>query len=140
MPVLFRDSSFDTQIDRLFNEALSAVGGWTASWTPECNVYEDDKTYFVQLALPGIDASRIDVQVSNGILSVKGERKYEGADGRTWYLHEVKDGAFSCSFRLPAYVDHDQSTASYKQGMLTISFPKHEEARTRRIMIECQPS
>lgn len=139
MPVLFRDTAFDKQIDRLFNDALRAVSQWTSVWEPECNMYEDDHNFVVQAALPGIDADDIDVRVENGMLYLKGERK-SGQTANTWYVHDVKEGPFACSFRLPSTVDYDKSTASYKQGMLTITFPKREEAKARRIMIECQSS
>jgi HSP20 family protein len=140
MPVLFRDTAFDTQIDRLFDDALRAVGDWTSMWAPDCNVYEDDHSFVVQAALPGIDPGSIDVRVEKGTLYLKGERKSGQTGNCTWYAHEVKDGPFACSFTLPSTVDHDKSTASYKQGMLTITFPKLEEAKPRRIMIECQSS
>lgn len=139
-PVLFGDKAFETQIDRLFNDALRAVGDWTSMWAPDCNMYEDDHNFVVQAALPGIDANDIDVRVENGMLYLKGERKSGQTDKYTWYAHEVKDGPFACSFRLPPTVDHDKSTASFKQGILTITFPKREEAKPRRIMIECQSS
>jgi HSP20 family protein len=101
-------------------------------------VYEDANNFYVQLALPGMEPNQIDVQVENNVLCIKGERKCEPSGEVTWYAHEFPYGPFSCSFRLPSYVDHGKSTASYTQGVLTVMFPKHEEARPRRIMIEGQ--
>lgn len=72
------------------------------------------------------------------MLRVKGERKSDASEGRTWYARDIKEGPFSCSYRLPASVAQEKSTASYKQGLLTITFPKREEAKRRHIMIECQ--
>jgi HSP20 family protein len=51
-------------------------------------------------------------------------------------MHGIGAGAFSCSFTLPDYADRDKSVASYKQGLLSITFPKREEAKPRSIMIE----
>ena len=136
VPTLFRDTSFDTQIDRLFDEAVRAVSGWESAWEPDCNVYEDANHFYVQVAVPGIEPSQIDVQVEDQLLRIKGERKSEPSGDVTWYAHEFPCGPFSCSFRLPSYVDHGKSTASYKHGVLTIMFPKYEEAKPRRIMIE----
>ncbi len=56
----------------------------------------------------------------------------------TWYVRDIAEGTFSCPFRLPASVDHERSTASLKQGMLTITFPELEEAKPRQILIESQ--
>ncbi|HEU4686662.1 MAG TPA: Hsp20/alpha crystallin family protein [Nitrospira sp.] len=138
LPVLFRERTFETEIDRLFEEAFQRVAGGTIRWTPDCNVYEDDQQFVVELGLPGIDMKDVEVRVEDGELFVNGQRKSEGADTRTWYTHEIKDGAFGCSFSLPSSVDRDKSTASYKNGMLRIAFAKREEARPKRIMIECQ--
>lgn len=138
LPTLFRDTSFETQIDRLFDEAVRTVGSWRSAWDPDCNVYEDANNFYVQVALPGMEPSQIDVQVEDKLLCIKGERKSEPSGEWTWYAHEFPDGPFSCSFRLPSYVDYSKSTASYKQGVLTIMFPKYEEAKPRRIMIEGQ--
>lgn len=136
LPTFFHDTSFDTQIDRLFDEAVRAVSRWRSAWEPACNAYEDANNFYVQLALPGMEASQIDVQVDDNVLCIKGERKSEPSGEVTWYAHEFPDGPFSCSFRLPPSVDPSKSTASYTQGVLTIVFPKHEEAKPRRIMIE----
>lgn len=84
-----------------------------------------------------MDANQIDVQVEHNVLRVKGERKHEESDGRQWYMHGIGAGAFACTFKLPEYADREKSTASYKHGLLTIAFPKREEAKPRSIMIEC---
>jgi HSP20 family protein len=138
LPAVFRNGSIDSQIDRLLDDAIQSVNEWSQTWEPTCNVYEDEQGYTVQIALPGIEASQINVQVENQILRVEGERKRETPQGRRWHVRGIEDGTFSCSFRLPDYTDHERSTASYKQGLLTVSFPKREEAKPRQILIECQ--
>jgi HSP20 family protein len=90
------------------------------------------------MALPGMEANQIDVQVENNVLRVKGERKSEISKETRWYTRSIPEGVFACSFTLPAYVDHEKSTASYRHGVLTIIFPKREEAKPRQIMIGCQ--
>lgn len=137
VPTIFPEP-FEKQIDRLFEEALSSVSGWTSTWAPDCNVYEDDSMFCVQIAIPGMEPKDIDVQVKDNQLLVKGERKYEAPDDAIWYVHEFRKGPFSCSFALPTYVDRDKATSSLKHGVLTITFPKLEQARPRHIMIEGQ--
>ena len=138
LPVLLHNGSAESQIDRFLDEAIQAVSEWSEGWDPTCNIFEDPDGFTVQMALPGMESSRIDVQVENNVLRVKGERKSETSEQARWYTRSIPEGAFSCSFKLPAYVDHEKSTASYRHGVLTIAFPKREEARPRRIMIECQ--
>jgi len=138
LPMVFRNGSFDLQIDRLLDDAIQSVNEWSQSWDPTCNVFEDEEGFTVQMALPGLDANRFDVQVEKNMLRVKGERRPDAPEGRTWYERNIEEGTFTCSFQLPDYVDYEKSTASYMQGLLTITFPKLEEAKPRHIMIECQ--
>lgn len=138
MPVLLRNRSAESQIDRLLDDALHAVNERSESWDPAGNIFEDQDGFTVRMALPGIEPSRIDVQVEHSVLRVKGERKSETSEQTHWYTRNIPEGVFSCSFTLPAYVDHDKSTASYRHGVLTITFPNREKAKPRRIMIECQ--
>ena len=69
---------------------------------------------------------------------VKGQRAEDQADGRRWLSRGIPSGEFSCGFRLPATVDEHRSSASYKHGILSITFPKREEAKPRRIAISCE--
>lgn len=127
--------NLETQIDRLFDEAFRSAG--RKSWTPACNAYEDEQGFSLQLALPGWAAQEIEVQVEDGVLTVKGERKAEAAESsRTYHLREMGWGAFSRSFTLPSYVEDGKASASFQQGILSIHLPKREEARPRRIMVE----
>jgi HSP20 family protein len=138
VPMLSHNGPVESQIDRLLDDAMQAVSKWSESWDPTCNIFEDPDGFTVQMALPGMESNQIDVQVENNVLRVNGERKSEMSEQTKWYTRSIPEGVFSCSFKLPAYVDHEKSTASYRHGVLTITFPKREEARPRRIMIECQ--
>ncbi len=138
VPVLFHNGSGESQVDRLLDDAIQAVSEWSESWDPTCNIFEDQGGFTIQMALPGMESSQIDVQIEHNVLRVKGERKSQTSEQTQWYTRNIPEGVFSCSFKLPAYVGHDKSTASYRHGVLTITFPKREEAKPRRIMIECQ--
>jgi HSP20 family protein len=138
LPAVFRDGSVDLQVDRLLDDAIQSVNEWSQPWDPTFNVFEDEQGFTVQMALPGLEANQIDVEVENDLLRIKGERKHDISDGKTWYVRNIAAGMFSCSFRLPDYVDHEKSTASYKQGLLTVTFSKREETKLRRIKIESQ--
>lgn len=128
--------AFDRQVDRLFNEALRAFDATDQGWVPASNVWEDDEGFYVQMALPGWNPKDIALEVNNQILTVKGERNFEATDSQKIHLCEIPDGRFTRFFRLPSVVEHDKASATHKHGLLTISFPKREETKCRRIMIE----
>ncbi len=143
LPSVVREP-FESQIDRMFDDAFR-TSGWEpatrqiATWVPRCDVYEDENGYCAQFALPGWDRQDIEIHIENGVLTVKGERKVDPVGtGRTYYSREIGWGRFTRSFALPSYVDQDKASASFSQGMLSVQLPKREEAKPRRIMIECK--
>jgi len=139
LPTVFstvRPDAFDRQIDRMFDDALRAFGASDATWVPACNAWEDSNGFYVQMALPGWDPKDVTLEVNNQMLSVKGHRDEEISASRKDVVREIADGPFGRLFKLPTSVDHDKAPASYKNGILTISFPKREEAKPRRIVIE----
>ena len=136
LPVPFRNGSLDSQIDRVLSDAIQSVNQWSKRWNPACNVYENDGGFTVQMALPGWDAKELDVQVENQTLCVQGRRSSDESGQTTWYERGIETGPFSSSFRLPDYADQEKVRASYNQGLLTITFPKREEAKARHIQID----
>jgi HSP20 family protein len=131
-----RTDGFDHQIDRLLDEALRALGASDNHWAPACNAWEDDNGFYVQMALPGWEPKDIALEVNNQVLTVKGERNSQTSDSQKYHMREIAEGRFTRLFRLPSFVDHDKASATHKQGLLTITFPKREEAKRRQIMIE----
>ena len=106
-------------------------------WVPSLDVSETKDKVVVKAEAPGIDPKEIDISLSNGILTLKGEKKKEREEkDESYHLIERSYGSFSRSVRLPAEVQEDQVKASYKDGILTITLPKTERARERSIKIE----
>ena len=139
LPAVFstvRTDGFDRKIDRMFDEALRAFGTGEEAWVPACNAWEDSNGFYVQMALPGWEPKDVTLEVNDQVLSVKGEKTEESSDSRKQLMREIADGRFVRIFKLPTIVDHDKASAIYKNGLLTISFPKREEAKCRRIVIE----
>jgi HSP20 family protein len=139
LPAVFstvRTDGFDRKIDRMFDEALRTFGTTEGAWVPACNAWEDSNGFYVQMALPGWEPKDVTLEVNNQVLSVKGEKKEESSDSRKHLIREIADGRFVRIFKLPTIVDHDKASATCKNGLLTISFPKREEAKCRRIVIE----
>lgn len=131
-----REEACDRQIDRMLDEALRTFGTPGQGWVPACNVWDDENGFYVQIALPGWEASQIALEVNNRMLSVKGEWKEESGEGGRYHLQEIGGTSFERLFHLPDFVDHEKASATHKNGLLTITFPKREEARLRRILID----
>lgn len=106
---------------------------------PEAEVVETQNDIRVVLDTPGMTAEDIDISLENNILTVSGERKssWSDSDAReaTWHISERRYGKFSRSFMLPRDVEQDRIEASFDNGVLSITIPKSEKARRRRIEI-----
>ncbi|MBN2587044.1 MAG: Hsp20/alpha crystallin family protein [Candidatus Fermentibacteraceae bacterium] len=106
-------------------------------WAPEVDITEDADTITVRTEIPGMAREDIEIDVANGILSIKGEKKEEKEEkNKTWHRREVRYGSFSRSFTLPTDVKSDEARASYENGVLKIVLPKEEKALHRKIEIE----
>ena len=125
---------FNGKIDQLLDEALRGLDRESA-WTPASNVWEDEKGFHVQLALPGWNIKDVSIQVEKQVMTVTGAHQSEQDANRKVYQWEIPHGQFVIQYRLPNFVQQEQASASFKDGVLTISFPKREEAKPRRIEI-----
>ena len=125
---------FNGQIDQLLDEAMRGLSRDSA-WTPASNVWEDEKGFHVQLALPGWETKDVSIQVEKQLLTVTGAHQAEHDATRKVYQWEIPNGQFVGRYRLPNFVQQEQASATYKDGVLTISFLKREEAKARRIEI-----
>ncbi|WP_342242201.1 Hsp20/alpha crystallin family protein [Inquilinus sp. OTU3971] len=96
---------------------------------PAVDIAEKDKEYKLTAELPGLDERHIEVKLSNGVLTIKGEKSEEKEEREKDYqLCERRYGAFQRSFTLPDNIDAAKIAASFKNGVLTISLPKTAEA------------
>jgi len=125
---------FNGQIDQLLDEAMRGLSRDSA-WTPASNVWEDEKGFHVQLALPGWETKDVSIHVEKQLLTVTGAHRAQHDATRKVYQWEIPKGQFVGRYRLPNFVQQEQASATYKDGVLTISFPKREEAKARRIEI-----
>ncbi|HET7058647.1 MAG TPA: Hsp20/alpha crystallin family protein [Nitrospiraceae bacterium] len=121
-------------VDKFLDEALRGANG-NASRSPACNAYEDERSYWVQAALPGLHREDIEIVVEDQVLTIKGERKEEASKDKTYFVREFNRGSFVRSFKLPTTADHTKVAATYQDGVLTVELPKREETKPRRITI-----
>ena len=98
-------------------------------WSPAVEATETPSEYIVTAELPGIEPSEVDVEMANGMLTLKGqkaeERREEEKD-RSWHLWERSYGSFERSFRFPNDVNEAKVQAEFANGVLTVKVPKSE--------------
>ena len=136
-PSFGRLSDLRDEIDRLFESPLSELTRTSqllSGWTPALDVYENKDNFVVKAELPGMKKEDIVVSLHDGSLSISGERKTESKheEGEV-YRAERFFGRFQRTVTLPTTVAADKVQASYKDGVLTITLPKTEEAKPKKI-------
>jgi len=127
------------EVDRL-NRMFSELWGsedLSRGWMPAVDIYTTDAHDVVlKVDLPDMRREEISVTFENGILSLRGERKFDAETRRENYQRiERFYGNFSRSFTLPATVDASRISAAYKDGVLTVRLPQREDARPKQITI-----
>ena len=107
-----------------------------STWVPAVDIEESGDTLFVRAEVPGLKPEDIDIRFENGVLTIRGERRFENQGGdRNFHRVERAYGSFTRSFTLPSSVDADRVSANYRDGVLELTMPKRDEAKPRRIQI-----
>lgn len=96
------------------------------------NVREEEQAYVLSALVPGIKAEDLNIQVLDDIVRIEGEYK---ADEAQYLLRELPSGSFSRALRLPVAIDADAIEAKISDGVLTLTLPKAESARPKRIQV-----
>jgi len=117
-----------------FNRAFGEPG--IRPWTPAVDVVETENDLAFTVDLPGMKQEDIEVNLENGTLTIKGQRRFEHDEQRKGY-HRIERsyGAFSRAFALPDTVDAEKVDAGYKDGVLTIRAAKREAAKPRSVKV-----
>jgi len=111
----------------------------TGEWLPSLDVSETKNEIVVKAEVPGMDPKDIDISLSNGTLTIKGEKKQEREEKEgDYHLVERSYGSFIRSIMLPTEVKQDKINASYKNGVLKVVLPKSEEARKKEVKIKVE--
>jgi HSP20 family protein len=111
---------------------VPAVG----DWAPSLDISETKDSLVVKIEVPGIEQNDIQISLQENLLTIKGEKRYERADNEERY-HRVERayGMFLRSIRLPVAVDDSKVTATFKNGLLTVTLPKTPAAKGTTIPI-----
>jgi HSP20 family protein len=128
-PTFGRLASLQDELDQMFESPLQA-------WAPALDVHEDKDGFTIRVELPGMKREDIEVSLHNGALVISGERKSETIKEDTEvHRQERYYGKFSRALTLPTAVASEKVKADYKNGILTVTLPKAEEAKPKQINV-----
>ncbi|MCS7297888.1 MAG: Hsp20/alpha crystallin family protein [Bacteroidia bacterium] len=125
-------------VERMFSETASNFTR-LETFVPRVDIVERDKAYEIHVAVPGMKKEDFKVELTEGRLTISGERKFQKEEGdkRTYHRVETQYGSFMRSFLLPDDVKTDAITAEYADGILKVELPKDEKkAQVARIEIK----
>ena len=129
-----------TAIDQLFEGSfLNPQMFGTQAGFPQTDVHVSENDVTVEMAVPGANPNDINIQVTGDTVTISGEVKghQEGQKGQT-YVQEIWQGRFQRSFTLPVEVDANKAEANYENGILTLTLPKSESTKPRKIQVKSQ--
>ena len=123
------------RLNRMFSDFYGDV--FSRAWVPAVDIFETEAHEVVLKAeLPDMKRDDIHVTFENGVLTLRGERKFEqNTKKETFHRVERRYGSFARSFTLPNTVDASRISASYKDGVLTVTLPQREEAKPKQITV-----
>jgi len=135
----FTETDFPTGM-RLFQDAVNRLFSEPAArpWSPSVDVLENENEVVLKADLPDVELKDIDIQIEQGTLSIKGDRKFEKVEGKGAGYHRIERsyGQFQRYFSLPDTVEPDMVKADYKNGTLTVTLPKKEVAKPKSIRVD----
>jgi HSP20 family protein len=118
-----------------FRRSVFSLPRWSREFhfagnAPAVDIVEKESFFEITAELPGMDEKNIEVQLANGGLTIKGEKKEEKEEKKKdYYLKERHYGSFERAFRIPEGVDAGKIEATFKNGILTVTLPKSAEAK-----------
>ena len=133
---------FHDEVSRLMDEGNYATANGdqssaaTSHWAPAVDIKEEQDRYLLRADVPGVDSKDIEITMENGVLTIKGERRYEDKEEREGYKRiERVYGTFYRRFTLPDTADADKVSATSKNGVLEVTIPKQEKVQPRKIKV-----
>lgn len=129
--------AFGYRVDELFNEGIRAFNQDMAAQLIPWDVYEQGDWFWIEASVPGFGGKDVAVAAHDGALTLSLPRRAEEHDEHMLYfVRKLGRDTVNRSMQLPAYVDTHHATATCKDGMLTIGFPKRIEAVGKRVPVE----
>jgi len=125
--------------DSFFERGIRRKSEEVSDWFPSLDVSETKNDLVIKAEVPGMEPKDIDISLSDGVLTIKGEKKQEREEKEEdYHLIERSYGSFARSIQLPKGVQSDKIQATYKNGVLKVVLPKSEEAKKKEIKIKVE--
>jgi HSP20 family protein len=138
-PALDRWSGLRDDLNALFElpfwSGSERNGQLFSGWSPALDLYQNNNNVVAVLELPGMRKQDIEISLHDGTLTISGERKIESSADQKQERTERYIGKFRRSITLPTRIDADKVNASYRDGILTVTMPKAEEAKPKQIQV-----
>ena len=136
MTLLMKPDPFSSEVNRLFNTLLAPGEGRAQRWSPAMDLVEAEDHYVLRADLPGMDEKDVAIEIHDNVLTISGERHDEQEQTRQgWHRVERSFGRFTRSLTLPEGIDPEAVAAAFDKGVLSITVPKPEQRRPRRVEI-----
>ena len=134
------DSMFDESFLRPFSLlGRSMMRSAMEDVIPSVDIYDDDGELVLKAELPGMKKEDIDVTLTDGAITLSGEKKHEDEiKKKDYYKWERSYGSFCRTFELPSEVVPDKVKSSFKDGVLEVRMPKSEEAKSKEVKVKIQ--
>jgi len=135
---------FTTELDRLFNDFVGPRNlfarwggeGLRDTWMPAVDIQETETEFKFIAELPGLNKDNVEITLENNLLTLSGGREFsDEEEQKNYHRIERAYGTFSRSFTLPSQVDSSKVDAHFADGLLTVTVPKSEESKPRKIKI-----
>lgn len=130
------------EVERMFRQFFGGgsesrpAASTAGAWSPALDVEEDQEAFILHVELPGVKPDAVEVNLEENVLTVSSERSfYQDREADGFRRIERRFGRFHRAVRLPDRVDPEKVGARYENGLLTITVPKAEETKPRRIEI-----
>ena len=138
------------EFDRML-ESFFGRGGMPSRWehplwqrfaafergVPKVDVIDRDAEVVVHAEVPGFERDELEVSVTDGAVTIKGEHREESKEEEGEYFHsEISRGSFTRTVALPGEIDADKAAASFKNGVLELTLPKHKKANRRKVEVK----
>ena len=131
------DKVFDHLMEQTFPTFKEDVGvSFNKGAYPKVNVYEYDDKIGIVAEIPGLDKKNVTVEVEEDVLIISGDKHGFDSDGGKCITRELKQSAFTRSFNLGEYLDGGNVSATFKDGMLSISIPKKEPEKPKKTFVK----
>jgi HSP20 family protein len=132
LPTIARRNFRPFYMGSIFDNDFFPVMSTNTNSMPAVNIKEDEKSFMLDLAVPGIDKKDLKIDINEDLLTISSETKNDSEENKDGYKRkEFSYTSFCRSFQIPENVNREKSEANYKDGILSVSLPKFEEEKNK---------